>query len=88
MIYKQISFNKIESEDKSSFNLTWHDNLMEYFHNGYNDNGILDVDVEELEEALKDEEVLKEIGEHVAALEADIVWAKSNNNSTISYLTC
>jgi hypothetical protein len=87
MSTRAYRINKIESENDPSFNLTWHENLMEYFHNGYVD-GILDVEVEELEEALKDEEVLKEIGDHVETLKADIEWAKSKDDTIISYLTC
>jgi len=87
MSTRAYRITKIESEDTPSFNLTWHDNLMEYFHNGYVD-GILDVEVEELEEALRDEEVLKEIGEHAEILRADIAWAKSKDETIISYLTC
>lgn len=80
--------NKIESEQEPSFNLTWHNNLMEYFHNQYNDSVILDVDVEELQEALKDKKVRDEIGEFLPFIEKDIAWALEKGDTTISYLTC
>lgn len=86
MSTRAYRINKIESEETPSFNLSWHGNLMEYFHNRYAE-GIMDIDIEELEEALKDKDVLDEIGEHVETLRKDIAWAKDNSDNIISYLT-
>jgi len=87
MSTRAYRINSIDSEQEPSFNLSWHDNLMEYFHNQYNDSGIMDVDVEELQEALKDTKVRNEIGEWLPIIEKDIAWALEKGDTTISYLT-